>query len=282
MKGNKIIEVKDLTFKYNEDGKEILKNISFSVNAGEYIAIVGHNGSGKSTLAKQLNGILTPTSGQVLIDNLDTKDEKNSLDIKKRVGMVFQNPDNQIVATLVEEDVAFAPENLGIEREKLRGIVDNALKAVDMYEYRNRAPSNLSGGQKQRVAIAGILAMNPNCIVLDEATAMLDPKGREEVIDVIKNLNDKENKTIINITHFMEEAAKADRIIVLNKGEILIDDKPKEVFKMDKKLKDIGLDIPQLTSFSNELKRLNITNEEVVITVDECVEMLKIILKDEK
>ena len=222
------IDVRDVVFGYeaDEEGKEnkiVLKKLSFSINKGEFVALLGHNGSGKSTLAKMFNGILQPDEGQVTVCGMNTLDEDKLLDIRKKVGLVLQNPDNQLVASIVEEDVAFGPENLGIEPKEIRKRVDDALKAVDMYEYRGHAPHKLSGGQKQRVAIAGIIAMQPDCIVLDEPTTMLDPQGRKEVMDTIVKLNKEKNITIILITHYMDEAALADRLVVLDGGKILTD-----------------------------------------------------------
>ncbi|MBQ3970302.1 MAG: energy-coupling factor transporter ATPase, partial [Clostridia bacterium] len=229
------IEVKDVVFSYESDeekksDKVVLKKLSLSVNKGEFVALLGHNGSGKSTLAKMFNGILQPDEGSVTVCGMSTLDDDKLLDIRKKVGLVLQNPDNQLVASIVEEDVAFGPENLGIDPKEIRQRVDDALKAVDMYEYRGHAPHKLSGGQKQRVAIAGIIAMQPDCIVLDEPTAMLDPQGRKEVMDTIVKLNMEKNITIILITHYMDEAALADRIVVLDSGKILTDGTPKEVF----------------------------------------------------
>ena len=221
-------------------------------------AVLGHNGCGKSTFAKHLNAILLPSGGTVYIDGIDTKDENRIYDIRQRVGMVFQNPDNQIVATIVEEDVAFALENLGVEPNEIRRRVDEALKAVGMYEYRMHAPHQLSGGQKQRVAIAGIIAMRPRCIVLDEPTAMLDPKGRSEVMKTVKELNSKYGITIILITHYMEEAAQCERIIVMDKGKVLMDDSPKQVFSRVEELKAVGLDVPQVTELIYELNKLSL------------------------
>ena len=237
----------NLDFKYDGEDEFVLKDINISFKQGEMTAVLGHNGCGKSTFAKHLNAILLPSGGTVYIDGIDTKDENRIYDIRQRVGMVFQNPDNQIVATIVEEDVAFALENLGVEPNEIRRRVDEALKAVGMYEYRMHAPHQLSGGQKQRVAIAGIIAMRPRCIVLDEPTAMLDPKGRSEVMKTVKELNSKYGITIILITHYMEEAAQCERIIVMDKGKVLMDDSPKQVFSRVEELKAVGLDVPQVT-----------------------------------
>ena len=244
-----IIEVKNITFEY-EDGDEkhiVLSDFSIDIKRGSFTVILGHNGSGKSTLAKMLNGLYKPTSGEVLVDGISTSNDELEIEIKRRVGLVFQNPDNQLVASIVEEDVAFGPENLGHSPEIIRQEVDEALKAVDMYEFRNSTPHRLSGGQKQRVAIAGIIAMKPDCIVLDEPTAMLDPKGRAEIISTIKKLNKENDITIVLITHFMEEAVNADRVIVLDDGKIVADSTPKEIFSNIGLLKKVGLDVPQTT-----------------------------------
>lgn len=252
-----IIEIKNLTFQY--DGNEpnttpVLKNINLSVEKGSFTVILGHNGSGKSTLAKLLNGLLLPKEGTVSVDGLLTSDEKNIYEIRRRLGMVFQNPDNQIVCTVVEEDVAFGPENLGIEPKEIRKRVDNALAAVDMTDYRLAAPDRLSGGQKQRVALAGILAMEPECIVLDEPTAMLDPKGRKEVIDTVTKLNKEKGITVVLITHFMEEAENADRVIVMDNGKIAADGSVSEVFADTELIEKSGLAVPQTVKLLKSLK----------------------------
>ena len=233
--------------------------------------VIGHNGSGKSTLSKNLNAILMPTRGDIYIDGLNTKDEEHLWDIRQTAGMVFQNPDNQIVATIIEEDVAFGPENLGIEPVEIRKRVKEALTSVGMYELKDRQPHLLSGGQKQRVAIAGIIAMKPKCIIFDEATAMLDPSGRKEVMNTIKRLNKKENITIMHITHFMEEAVDADRVIVMEKGKKVLEGTPKQVFSKVEKLKSIGLDVPYMTELSKELKEEGMDIEGDILTVDEMV-----------
>ncbi|NLK70555.1 MAG: energy-coupling factor transporter ATPase [Clostridiales bacterium] len=258
--------------------KEILKGISLEINKGEFVAVLGHNGSGKSTFAKHLNAILLPTDGAIYIEDIDTKLENKHFDIRQRVGMVFQNPDNQLVATVVEEDVAFALENLGVEPKEMRKRVDEALKAVDMYEYREHAPHQLSGGQKQRVAIAGVIAMRPECIVLDEPTAMLDPKGRQEVLKTIKMLNRDYGITIVIITHYMDEAAETDRVIVMDEGEVILDDVPKKVFSQVELLKSVGLDVPQVTELIYELKKHGLDIDEEIVTEDECIEALMKIL----
>lgn len=270
-----MIEIKNLYFKYDaedENSRNVIKNISLNIKKGEFVALLGHNGSGKSTLAKLINGLELPTSGDVLVDGLNTKSENEIWNIRSHAGMVFQNPDNQLVATVVEDDVAFGPENLGIESSEIRKRVDYALDAVNMLEYRKNAPHLLSGGQKQRIAIAGILAMSPTYILLDEPTAMLDPSGRKEVMDTIVKLNREEEKTIILITHYMEEAALADRIIVMEEGEIVIEGVPRKVFSKVDKIKELGLDVPQVTELAYELKKdgFNISNE--ILSVEELVE----------
>lgn len=264
-----MIEVKNVSFRYEEDSKYVLRDVSLDIKNGEFVSILGHNGSGKSTLAKLMNGLFIPTEGQILVDGMDTKDDDNIFDIRSRAGVVFQNPDNQIVATIVEEDVAFGPENLGIEMPELRERVDKALKSVGMYEYRKSAPHLLSGGQKQRVAIAGILAMHPNYIILDEPTAMLDPGGREEVMSALLELN-KQGKTIVLITHFMEEAKLSDRIFLIEEGKLIKEGTPLEIFKEVEMMKKIGLDVPHATEVSHFLKNNGIKLEEV-LNVDDLV-----------
>ncbi|HZK37408.1 MAG TPA: energy-coupling factor transporter ATPase [Clostridia bacterium] len=270
----KMIEVQNIQFYYKSDREEItlaLKDITVTVEPGEFIVIIGHNGSGKSTLAKHMNALLLPTKGDVFVKGLNTKDEENVWVIRQNAGMVFQNPDNQIVATIVEEDVAFGPENLGIPPVEIRNRVEESLNIVDMIEYRGKAPHLLSGGQKQRIAIAGIIAMRPNCIIFDEPTAMLDPAGRREVISTIKKLNSEENITIVHITHFMEEAVNADRIIVMGDGQIVLEGTPKEVFSKVEQLKELGLDVPQMTDLTNELIKEGIELPRDILTVDEMV-----------
>lgn len=280
----KIIEAQNVQFHYqnefeeNAPIKEVLKGVSLDIKKGEFVAVLGHNGSGKSTLAKHFNAILLPSGGSVYVDGIDTADGERLFDIRQRVGMVFQNPDNQIVATIVEEDVAFALENLGVEPNEMRARVDEALKSVGMYEYREHAPHQLSGGQKQRIAIAGIIAMRPACIVLDEPTAMLDPRGRSEVLRTIRALNRQYGITILLITHYMDEAAKADRIVVMDEGKIILDDVPREVFSHVEELKAVGLDVPQVTELVYELRRSGIKLDEHIITEDECVEALSALL----
>lgn len=278
-----IIKTNDLYFHYeNEEGNMpvVINGISLDIKKGQFVAVLGHNGSGKSTLAKHFNAILLPTSGKVYVQNIDTSDEEKIFEIRQNVGMVFQNPDNQIVATIVEEDVAFALENLSVEPEEIRQRVDDALKAVGMYEYREHAPHQLSGGQKQRVAIAGIIAMRPDCIVLDEPTAMLDPKGRKEVLKTIRELNDKYNITVVLITHYMDEAAKSDRVIVMDNGQVILDDVPRKVFWNVGLMKKIGLDVPQSSELVYELVNSGYKLDEYVLSEDECVAQLDKLLTE--
>ncbi|MDE4543405.1 energy-coupling factor transporter ATPase [Thermoanaerobacterium sp. R66] len=275
----KIIMTKDLTFVYeaesNDSSKKlVLNSLNIDIDEGKFIAIIGHNGSGKSTLAKHFNALLVPTEGDVYVNGMNTKDTSHLWDIRQTAGMVFQNPDNQLVATIVEEDVAFGPENLGIDPKEIRERVDFALNAVDMYKYREFAPHMLSGGQKQRIAIAGVIAMRPQCIILDEPTAMLDPKGRKEVINTVQKLNKENGITIILITHFMEEAVLADRVIVMDNGKIALDGAPKDVFKEVKILKDLGLDVPQVTELAYKLKQEGIDIPTEILTVDEMVRFI--------
>lgn len=266
-----MIDVKNLFFSYDEENKKyVIKDLNLSIKKGSFVAVLGHNGSGKSTLAKHLNAILLPSGGKVYVDGLDTSVEENIFDIRSRAGMVFQNPDNQIVAAIVEDEVAFAPENLGVEPSEIRRRVDEALSTVNMTKHAKSSPSRLSGGQKQRVAIAGVLAMEPECIILDEPTAMLDPSGRREVIKTIKKLNKTKGITVVLITHFMDEAAQADRVIVMEKGSIVFDDTPKEVFKNVEKIKKIGLDVPQVSELMANLRSLGFDMPDDVITVEEC------------
>ena len=273
-----LIEFKNVSFSYfvtDENGTEneipVLNNFNLTIEEGSFVAILGHNGSGKSTVAKLTNGINFPVSGSVTVNGIETKDDESIYDVRRTVGMVFQNPDNQIVSSIVEEDVAFGVENLGISPEECRKRVDEALKTVGMYEYKDHAPSRLSGGQKQRVAVAGIIAMKPKCIVLDEPTAMLDPSGRKEVVDTIMKLNREEGITIVLITHNMDEAVKADRIVVIDNGVIKADGTPKEVFADAEKIKSLKLDVPQSTDLINELK---LKTDETVLSADECAEIL--------
>lgn len=272
------IEVKDLVYRYSkEQGDDNLcpaiDHVSIEIKRGEYIAIAGSNGSGKSTLARCLNGLLLPTEGEILVDGMDTNDDDLIWDIRKKIGMVFQNPDNQIVSSMVEDEVAFGPENIGIENPELRKRVDNALKSVGMYEYRNREAHKLSGGQKQRIAIAGAVAMRPDCIVFDEPTAMLDPKGRSQVMKVIRELNDQ-GITIILITHFMEEVAEADRVLVMKSGKLLADSVPEDVFADTNLIESVGLEIPAAVLLRNELIENGISLSHEVINKDDLVDAL--------
>lgn len=271
-----MIKTENLFFKYDDEkeDKYALKNINLHISDGEFVVIIGHNGSGKSTLSKLFNGIYYPTQGKIYIDGLDTSDEALIWEIRKRAGMVFQNPDNQLVATIVEEDVAFGPENLGLSSNEIRERVDEALEVVRMSEFKRKPPHHLSGGQKQRVAIAGILAMKPRCIIFDEPTAMLDPSGRKEVIQTIHHLNKTERMTVVHITHFMDEAVNADRIIVMDEGEIVLEGTPKAVFSQVEALKRIGLDVPQVTLLSYELSKMGYGITAENLTVDELVENL--------
>ncbi len=268
-----IIKVNNVSFEYITDESKLkaIDKLSLEVKKGEFVAIIGHNGSGKSTLSKNLNAILLPSEGNILIDGLDTREESKLWDIRQTAGMVFQNPDNQIVATVVEEDVAFGPENLGIDPIEIRRRVEEALKNVGMYDLRDRQPHLLSGGQKQRVAIAGIIAMKPKCIIFDEATAMLDPSGRKEVMKTIKRLNKEENITTLHITHFMEEAVEADRVIVMEKGKKLLEGTPRQVFSNIEMLRTIGLDVPCMTELSSLLKKDGLDISSDILTVDEMV-----------
>lgn len=268
-----IIKVDNLIFEYTSDETtyRAIDDFNLDIKKGEFVAIIGHNGSGKSTLSKNLNAILVPTSGDINIKGMNTKDEKYLWDIRQTAGMVFQNPDNQIVATIVEEDVAFGCENLAIDPQEIRLRVDEALRNVDMYDLRERQPHLLSGGQKQRVAIAGIIAMRPECIIFDEATAMLDPSGRQEVMNTIKRLNKEYNITVLHITHFMEEAVEADRVIVMEKGKLALEGTPREVFSNVTRLKEIGLDVPYMTELAHLLKKDGLDIRDNILTVDEMV-----------
>ncbi|PKM49226.1 MAG: energy-coupling factor transporter ATPase [Firmicutes bacterium HGW-Firmicutes-7] len=257
-----------------EDTFRALDGVEVEIKKGEFVAILGRNGSGKSTLAKHVNALLVPKAGTLWVKGMDTKEHDNVWKVRQSAGMVFQNPDNQIIATIVEEDVAFGPENLGVEAGKIRKRVDGALAVVGMTEYARHSPNKLSGGQKQRVAIAGVLAMKPECIVLDEPTAMLDPSGRIEVIETVKQLNKEEGITIILITHFMEEAVQADRVIVMDQGKIEMQGSPKEVFSDVSRLKEIGLDVPQVTEVAYMLKNDGISIDETILTVEEMVDAI--------
>ena len=277
------LKTENLGFTYDDGDDEAteipaLDGINIGIERGEYVAILGHNGSGKSTLAKLLNLILTPTVGKIYIDGVDVTSEDftedDVFDIRRKIGMVFQNPDNQLVATVVEEDVAFGPENLGLKREEIRKRVDSSLELVGMTEYAHHAPHKLSGGQKQRVAIAGIIAMKPQVIIFDESTAMLDPQGRQEVVSIMEKLNKEEGITILNITHYMEEAARADRVIVINDGKLALDGTPREVFKNVEKLRSMGLEAPQGNELVLELKNAGLNFVGDSLTEDECIETL--------
>ncbi|MBR5613750.1 MAG: energy-coupling factor transporter ATPase [Clostridia bacterium] len=274
-----VVDIKNVEFLYEDTeetgGSRVLKDVSLQVRRGEFLAVLGHNGSGKSTLAKHLNAILIPEKGKVMVEGLDTSDESLLFDIRQRVGMVFQNPDNQLVATIVEEDVAFAPENLGVPQKEIRERVDYALDAVNMTEYKDHAPHMLSGGQKQRIAIAGVLAMKPDVLVMDEPTAMLDPAGRREIMETVKKLNREEGMTVVMITHFMEEAAQADRVVVMDHGKILMEGTPREVFSRVDEIKKIGLDVPQATELMYLLKKSGLNFETDILSADECVNVIK-------
>ena len=269
-----IIKVEELVYTYEGAETPTLKGLDLEIEEGSFVAVLGHNGSGKSTLAKHLNGILLPTSGRVLVDGMDTAEEKNLLAVRHTVGMVFQNPDNQIVANVVEDDVAFGPENLGIPPEEIRRRVDDALTSVQMYEYRNHAPHLLSGGQKQRVAIAGILAMKPRCIVLDEPTAMLDPVGRGEVLDTVTRLNKQEGITVILVTHHMEECIGANRLLVMSGGKILMDGSPREIFPRVEEMEAAHLGVPDTTRLLYALNREGRSLPLEAITTEECAQAL--------
>ena len=271
-----VIKFNNVTFTYNAEENDIpaLNNVSFGVNKGEFLAVLGHNGSGKSTAAKMMNALLIPDSGEVIVDGMNTAESENTLNIRKKVGMVFQNPDNQLVATIVEDDVAFGPENLGLAPEEIRKRVDFALKAVGMYELKDREPHNLSGGQKQRVAIAGAIAMQTDCIVMDEPTAMLDPSGRAEVMNTIKMLKDELGIIVILITHYMDEAVKADRVIVMNNGGIIMDDTPKNVFSQVEIIKNLGLDVPQATELAYRLNKSGLNIDYSVLNEEECADAI--------
>ncbi len=278
-----IIEIKNVSFEYTDEESvyTAVKNINLNIERGSFTVILGHNGSGKSTLAKMLNGLNKPTFGDVFVDGINTKDEETEIEVKRRVGMVFQNPDNQLVASIVEEDVAFGPENLGLEPSVIRQRVDNALKAVGMEEFATSTPHRLSGGQKQRIAIAGIIAMEPECLVLDEPTAMLDPKGRREIISTLEKLNREKGITVVLITHYMEEAENADRVLVMNDGEIITDGKPSDVFQNVQLLKSVGLDVPQTTELLYALKQKGFSVDTSMISIkDTAIEIAKSLSKE--
>lgn len=280
-----IIKFDNVSFAYELEDEGIVNAVndfSLEVPEGQFLAVLGHNGCGKSTVAKLINGILVPNKGKVTVEGMDTSDEEKTVDIRKTVGMVFQNPDNQIVATIVEDDVAFGPENLGVEPSEIRKAVDSALKAVGMYEFRKREPHRLSGGQKQRVAIAGVIAMNTKCIVMDEPTAMLDPQGRKEVMDTVMKLNREFGITVILITHYMDEAVKADRVIVMDGGRIAMDGTPKEVFRNVERMKKLGLDVPQATELAYRLRKKGFKLPEDILDEDECAEAILKVLEVKK
>lgn len=278
-----IVEAKNLTFEYirrDEEGNvegitTAVDNVNIDIKAGDFVAVLGHNGSGKSTFAKHLNALVMPTEGTVYVDGMDTKDSGNTLSIRQTAGMVFQNPDNQIVGTLVDEEVGFGPENIGVPTEEIWERVEKSLKAVGMYQFRSASPNKLSGGQKQRVAIAGIVAMKPKCIVLDEPTAMLDPLGRKEVLNVLHELNRKENDTIILITHYMEEVIDADYVYVMDGGKLVMDGTPRQIFTQVEMLKSMRLDVPQVTELAYELKKAGLPIKDGIIRNEELVEELK-------
>ena len=278
-----IVQAKDLTFEYirrDEEGNvegitTAVDNVNIDIKAGDFVAVLGHNGSGKSTFAKHLNALVMPTEGTVYVDGMDTKDADNTLKVRQTAGMVFQNPDNQIVCTLVDEEVGFGPENIGVPTEEIWERVEKSLKAVGMYKFRNASPNKLSGGQKQRVAIAGIVAMKPKCIVLDEPTAMLDPLGRKEVIHVLHELNKKEGVTIILITHYMEEVIDADHVFVMDNGKVVMEGTPRQIFSQVDKLKELRLDVPQVTELAYELKKEGLPVKDGIIRNEELVEEIK-------
>lgn len=277
-----MIKIENLNFSYKNDSDEnenieytnALNDLSISINKGEFVAILGHNGSGKSTLAKLLNGQIFPTSGDIWISGMNTKDEEKIWDIREKCSMVFQNPDNQMVATTVEDEVAFGPENLQVKNPELRQRVDEAIKLVGMEKFVKRSPSELSGGQKQRVSIAGVIAMLSDCIIFDEPTAMLDPQGRSDVMNIIQTLNKKYKKTVVHITHYMEEAALADRIIVLNKGQVAMQGSAREVFSKVKEMKDLGLTVPQVTEIAYELEKDGYNFEKLPLNIEEFLELI--------
>lgn len=280
-----IIKFDNVSFAYELEDEGIVNAVndfSLEVPERQFLAVLGHNGCGKSTVAKLINGILVPNKGKVTVEGMDTSDEEKTVDIRKTVGMVFQNPDNQIVATIVEDDVAFGPENLGVEPSEIRKAVDSALKAVGMYEFRKREPHRLSGGQKQRVAIAGVIAMNTKCIVMDEPTAMLDPQGRKEVMDTVMKLNREFGITVILITHYMDEAVKADRVIVMDGGRIAMDGTPKEVFRNVERMKKLGLDVPQATELAYRLRKKGFKLPEDILDENECAEAILKVLEVRK
>lgn len=268
-----LISVENVNFSYDKK-VPVLKNVSLSIEEGEFVAVIGHNGSGKSTLAKLLNGLLTADSGKVTVDGFSTGDKKSVFEMRKRVGVVFQNPDNQLVASIVEDDVAFGPENLGVKREEIGERIDFALKSVGMEKFRKSSPTRLSGGQKQRIAIAGVLALKPKVLVLDESTAMLDPIGRKEVLEVVKKLNKEQNTTVINITHYMDEAVDCDKVVIVNDGEIAMVGTPKEIFKEEKALEKMGLELPLATKLANALIEKGVNLPSNILTEQELKDCL--------
>ncbi len=278
---NEVLSAEHLIFRYDtETEARALNDVSMSVQKGEFVAVLGANGCGKSTLAKHFNAILWPESGTVLVEGMDVTDEENVYEVRQKVGMVFQNPDNQIVATVVEEDVAFALENLGIAPAEIRTRIDEAMQTAGIYKYREKAPHQLSGGQKQRVAIAGILAMRPDCLILDEATAMLDPYGRERVMKTIRKLNHEHGITVVAITHYMEEAVEADRVLVMSEGKVVMNGTPKEVFSQTDALRALHLDVPQAAELRDELVKAGLAMPEGIISMEECAEALAVLLSE--
>ena len=280
-----IISVNNVTYEYKDEEKTVaaVKALSLEIERGSFTVILGHNGSGKSTLAKMLNGLNKPTSGDIFVDGINTKDEDREIEVKRKVGMVFQNPDNQIIASIVEEDVAFGPENLGVPPKEIKERVDDALKAVGMLEFKESTPHRLSGGQKQRIAIAGIIAMQPECLVLDEPTAMLDPKGRAEIIETLIRLNKEKGITVVLITHYMEEAQNADRVLVMNDGEIIADDVPKVIFSDVERLKRVGLDVPQTAELLYNLKKNGFSVDTHALSIKEAAdEIIKALHSEEE
>lgn len=274
-----IIELKNVSYEYSNADEEnvaftAVRNLSLNIERGSFTVILGHNGSGKSTLAKMLNGLYKPTKGDVLVDGINTKTEATEIEVKRKVGMVFQNPDNQLISSIVEEDVAFGPENLGLDPKEIRKRVDESLKAVGMYEFKNSTPHHLSGGQKQRIAIAGMIALRPDCLILDEPTAMLDPKGRAEIVDTVMKLNKEKGITVVLITHYMEEAENADRVLVMNDGVIIADGTPKEIFKNVEMLKGVGLDVPQTTELLYALNKNGMAVPTNVLSVEETAQVI--------
>lgn len=270
-----LISIENVSFSYDKQNiVNVVDGISLAVEKGEYLAVIGHNGSGKSTLARLINGLLKPDQGEIIVDGIKATDKKSVFEIRKRVGVVFQNPDNQLVASIVEDDVAFGPENLGVPRKEIGERIDFALKAVGMEEFRKSTPTRLSGGQKQRIAIAGVLALKPQILILDESTAMLDPQGRKEVLSVVKKLNKEQGVTVLAITHYMEEVVEADRVIVLDNGKIVMQDKPREIFKREKELKNIGLELPLASYVANKLKNQGVELPEGILTDKELGEEL--------